>query len=121
MSFGLSEDEIPDEQPWRDKDFLSYCYNELGLSPRAIAYALGVSKSHVTVFLERHGIVRPWRHEPTLRRLFEDKGLTAEEIAALEEFDCSPVTVERYLAKYELSDDDPDDVSYGRLDELNTV
>ncbi|WP_338741463.1 hypothetical protein [Haloplanus salilacus] len=119
MPIRIPEDQIPDDEPWADREFLEQTYREGGLSPKAIAYALGVSKSHVTVFLERHGIVRPWRHEPTLRRLFEDEGLSADEIAALEEFDCSTVTVRKYLAKYGLTDENADEVTYGRLDNLS--
>ena len=40
------------------------------------------------------------------------------EITSRDEFHCSPVTVRKYLAQYGLSDEDPDDVTYGRLDEL---
>lgn len=32
--------------------------------------------------------------------------------------DCSPVTVRKWLARHDLIDTDPDDISYGRLDEL---
>ncbi|WP_338740205.1 hypothetical protein [Haloplanus salilacus] len=121
MAIWIPEDQIPNEEPWADREFLEQAYRERGLSPRMIAYELGVSKSYVTVYLERYGMTRKHRHEPTLRRLHIEQGLSADEIAALEEFDCSPVTVERYLAKYELSDDDPDDVSYGRLDDLGNT
>jgi uncharacterized protein YjcR len=41
------------------------------------------------------------------------------EIADREEFDCSPVTVRKWLARHDLIDDDPDDVAY-RLDELGS-
>jgi len=119
MSFRIPDERIP-EEPWADREFLSHCYNELGLSPRAIAYELSVSKSHATVHMERHGVLRPWRHKPTLHRLHVEQGLSADEIAALEEFDCSTVTVKKYLAKYGLTDEDPDEVTYGRLDDLGS-
>lgn len=121
LSDNMTEDDeiqIPDTKPWVDREFLEWAYHEEGLPPRAIAYELGVSKSHVTVYMERLGILRPWRHEPTLRRLFEEEELSPEEIAARDEFDCSPVTVERYLAEYAISSDNPNEISYGRLDEL---
>ncbi len=37
---------------------------------------------------------------------------------ARDEFDCSATTVRKYLAEYELTHEDPDEVTYGRLDEL---
>jgi transposase len=118
MPFRLSKDEIPDEQPHNDRDFLEWAYHERGLSPRTIAYELGVSKSCVTVHMERLGVLRPWRHKPTLRRLHVERGLSADEIAARDEFDCSPTTVRKYLARYGLTDENADEVSYGRLDAL---
>jgi transposase len=118
MSFRIPDERIPESEPWRNPEFLSYCYSELGLSPRAIAYALGVSKSHVTVYLERYGMTRKHRHEPTLRRLHVEQGLSADEIAALEGFDCSTVTVRKYLAKYGLTNENADEITYGRLDTL---
>lgn len=92
--------------------------HERGLSPRTIAFELGVSKSHVTVHAERLGILRPWCHEPTLRRLSVEEGLSADEIAARDEFDCSSTTVRKYLARYGLTDENTDEITYGRLDEL---
>ena len=118
MTFRLHEERVPETEPWGDRDFLWHCYHERGLSPRTIAFELGVETARVTVHMERLGILRPWRHEPTLRRLYAEKGLSADEIVARDEFDCSPVTVKRYLAKHGISGDDPDDMTYGRLDEL---
>jgi len=115
MSFRLSEDEIPECEPWRDSDFLEWAYRERGLSPRTIAFELGVEVSRVTVHAERLGVLRPWRHEDTLRRLYVEKGLSADEIAARDGFDCSPTTVRKYLARYGLIDED---VGYGRLDRI---
>jgi hypothetical protein len=120
MSFRLSEDDIPDEQPHRDREFLWECYHDQGLSPRTIAYELDIEVAHVTVYMERLGVLRPWRHEPTLRRLYVERGLSAEEIAARDEFDCSPVTIRKWLARYDLIDDEPDEITYGRLDELGS-
>ncbi|WP_257298371.1 hypothetical protein [Haloarchaeobius sp. FL176] len=120
MPFRLSEEEIPDEQPHRNREFLKWAYHERGLSPRTIAYELGVSKSRVTVHMERLGVLRPWRHEDTLRRLHVERGLSADKIAARDEFDCSPTTVRKWLAEYGLTDDDPDDITYGRLDDLDS-
>jgi len=120
MAFRLSDEEIPDEQPHRDRDFLQWAYHERGLSPREIAYELGVSKSRVTVHAERLGVIRPWRHEPTLRRLYVKQGLSADEIAARDEFDVTPTTVRKWLARYDLIEDDPDEITYGRLDELGS-
>jgi len=120
MSFRLSEDKIPDEQPWRDRNFLLECYHERGLSPREISFELGVSKSRVTVHMERLGVIRPWRHEPTLHRLYVKQGLSADEIAARDEFDVTPTTVRKWLARYDLIEDDPDEITYGRLDELGS-
>ena len=94
-------------------------YHERGLSPRTIAYEVDVSKSRVTVHMEYLGVLRPWRHEPTLCRLYVEKGLSPEEIASRDEMDCSPVTVRRYLVEYGISGDDPDDVTYRRLDVLD--
>ncbi|RKS81511.1 hypothetical protein BDK61_0797 [Haloarcula quadrata] len=118
MTFRLPDERIPESEPWRDREFLQWAYHERGLSPRTIAYELGVSKSRVSVYMERLGVLRPWRHEDTLRRLYVEHGLSASEIAARDEMNCSPVTVRRYLAEYDISGDDPDDVTYGRLDEL---
>ena len=118
MAFRLPEERVPEDEPWRDREFLWHCYHERGLSPRTIAYEIGVSKSRVTVHMERLGILRPWRHEPTLRRLYVNEGLSADEIAARPEFDCSATTIRKYLARYGLTDQNADDVTYGRLDEL---
>jgi len=118
MTYRLSEDEIPDEHPHRDRELLLECYHERGLSTREIAFELGEEPARVAVFAERPGVIGPWRHELTLRRLFGEKGLSAEGIAARDEFDCSPVTVRKYLARYDLIDDDPEEFSYGRLTHL---
>jgi hypothetical protein len=119
MTFRLPEERVPEDEPWRDRGFLWHCYHERGLSPRTIAFELGVDVSRVTVHAERLGVLRPWRHEPTLHRLYVGEGLSADEIAARDEFECSPVTVRKWLAQYDLIDDDPDDVTY-RLDELGS-
>lgn len=121
MTFRLPEERVPETEPWRDRDFLWYCYHERGLSPRTIAYEIGIDVARVTVHAERLGVLRPWRHEDTLRRLHVEQGLSAHEIAARDEFDCSPTTVRKYLAQYGLTDENADEVSYGRLDELNSV
>jgi transposase len=118
MTYRLPEERVPGDEPWKDKDFLSHCYHDEGLSPRTIAYEVGVSKSRVTVHAERLGVIRPWRHEPTLCRLYVKQGLSADEIAARDEFDCSPTTVRKYLAEFGLIEDDPDGVTYGRLSKL---
>ncbi|ELY77946.1 hypothetical protein C486_13782 [Natrinema gari JCM 14663] len=68
--------------------------------------------------MERLGVLRPWRHEDTLRRLYVEQGLSTNEIAARNDFDCSATTVRKHLARYGLTDEEPDDVTYGRLDEL---
>lgn len=120
MSRRVPNKRIPGTEPWADREFLEWAYHERDLSPRAIAYELGVTKSHVTVHMERYGILRPWRHEATLRRLHVAKGLSADEIAARDEFDCSPTTVQKHLAEYDIIGDDPDDVTYGRLDDLGS-
>jgi transposase len=118
MTFRLPEERVPESEPWRDREFLWWAYHERGLSPRTIAYELGVSKSRVTVHMERLGVLRPWRREPTLRRLHVEEGLSADEIAARDGFDCTPTTIRKYLSRYGLTNEDPDDVTYGRLDEL---
>lgn len=115
MPFRLSDDEIPDKQPHQDSDFLEWAIHEKGLSPRTIAFELGLNVSRVTVHAERLGVLRPWRHEPTLRRLYVEQGLSADEIAARDRFDCSPTTVRKYLARHGLIDED---VGYGRLDRI---
>jgi len=115
MSFRLSEDEIPESEPCRDREFLWECYHERGLSPRTIAYELGVSKSRVTVHMERLGVLCPWRHEPTLRQLSVEEGLSADEIAARDGFDCTATTVRKYLTRYGMIEED---VGYGRLDRI---
>lgn len=118
MSFRIPDERIPENEPWADREFLECAYNEPGLSSRAIGYELGVSKSHITVYLERYGIIRKHRHEPTLRRLHVKQGLSAEEIAECEGFDCTPTTVRKWLAEYGLTDESANKVSYGRLDAL---
>ncbi|CDK38919.1 hypothetical protein [Halorubrum sp. AJ67] len=118
MTYRLPDKRVPETEPWKDREFLQWAYHERGLSARTIAYELGVSKSHVTVHMERLGVLRPWRHEDTLRRLYAEKGLSAGEIAARDEFDCTATTVQKYLSRYGLTNEDPDDVTYGRLDEL---
>jgi len=118
MSFRIPDERIPENEPWRDREFLEWAYRERGLSPRTIAFELGVSKSRMTVHMERLGVLRPWRHEPTLCRLYVEQGLSADEIAARDEFDCSPTTVRKYLAEFGLIEDDPDGVTYGRLSKL---
>ena len=109
MTFRLREERVPEDEPWRDSNFLEWAIHERGLSPRTIAYELGVSKSRVTVHAERLGVLRPWRHEDTLRRLYAEKGLSADEIAARDGFDCTATTVRKYLSRYGLTNEDPDD------------
>lgn len=121
MSFRLPDECAPESEPWRDREFLWHCYHERGLSPRTIAYELGVETARVSVHMERLGVLRPWRHKDTLRRLYVEQDLSADEIAARDEFDCSPTTVQKYLARYGLTDENVDEGSYGRLDELNSV
>jgi hypothetical protein len=118
MTFRIPAERVPETEPWDDRDFLWHCYHERGLSPRTIAFELGVETARVSVHMERLGILRPWRHEPTLRRLHVEQGLSADEIAARDEFECSPVTVRKYLAQYGLTDENADEITYGRLDEL---
>jgi hypothetical protein len=120
MTFRLPPERVPEDEPWRDREFLRWAYHERGLSPRTIAFELGVETARVTVHMERLGVLRPWRHEPTLRRLYVKQGLSASEISAREEFDCSPVTVRKWLARHDLIDDDPDEITYGRLDDLGS-
>ena len=116
MSFRLSSDDIPDTEPWRNREFLWWVYHERGLSPRAIAYELGVSKTRVTVHMDRLGVLKPWTHKPTLRRLYVKESLSADEIAERKEFDCTPATVRKYLAEYGLIEQEG--ASYRRLDAL---
>ena len=118
MPFYLPDERIPEDKAWKDREFLEWAYRERGLSPRTIAFELGVETARVTVHMERLGILRPWRHRPTLRRLYIEQGLSADEIAARNEFDCSPTTVQKYLARYGLTDENADEITYGRLDEL---
>ena len=120
MTFRLPEESVPESEPWRDEEFLQWAYHERGLSLREIAFELGVLKSRVAIHMERLGVLQPWRHEPTLRRLYVEQGLSANEIAARDKFDCSSVTVRKWLARYDLIDNDPDKISYGRLDELGS-
>jgi hypothetical protein len=120
MAFRLADEEIPDEEPWRDRDFLWECYHEKGLSTREIAFELGEEPARVAVFAERLGVIRPWRHEDTLRRLHIEQGLSPEEIATRDRFDCSPITIRKHLARHDLIDKDPDEITYGRLDELGS-
>ncbi|WP_436931471.1 hypothetical protein [Halosimplex halobium] len=87
---------------------------------REIAFELGVKKSRVSVYMERLGVTRPWRHEEILRRLHVKQALLADEIAARDEMDCSSTTVRKYLAEYGLIDANPDTISYGRLDALGS-
>jgi len=44
--------------------------------------------------------------------------VAADEIAPRDEFDFSPTTVRKYLARYDFTDVDAENVTYGRLDEL---
>jgi len=120
MSFRLFEERVPESEPWRDKEFLQWAIHDKGLSPRTVAYELGVETARITAHAERLGVLFPWRHEDTLRRLHVEQGLSADEIAALDEFDCSPVTVRKWLARHDLIDDDPDEITYGRLDDLGS-
>lgn len=116
MTFRLSEDDIPDTEPWTDREFLWWAYHERGLSPRAIAYELGVSKSRVTVHMDRLGVLKPWTHEPSLRRLYVEESLSATEIVDCEGFDCTPATVRKHLVDHGLIEQEGD--TYGRLDAL---
>lgn len=120
MTHGIPKRRVPEDEPWRDREFLEWAYHEQGLSPRTIAYEIGVSKSRVTVHMERLGVVRPWRHRPTLRRLYVEEGLSPDEIAARDAFDCTATTVQKWLARHDLIDYDPDEISYGRLDTLGS-
>jgi hypothetical protein len=115
MTFRIPEERVPETEAWKDRDFLRWAYHERGLSPRTIAYELGTEVSRVTVHMERLGVLRPWRHEPTLRRLYVEEGLSADEIAARDEFDCTATTVRKYLARCGLIDED---INYGRLDTI---
>lgn len=116
MTFRLSEDDIPETEPWANREFLEWAYHERGLSPRTIAYELGVSKSHVTVHMDRLGVLKPWTHEPTLRQLYVEEGLSADDIAGRKGFDCTPATIRKYLAEYGLTEQEG--APYGRLDRL---
>ena len=116
MTFRLRDERVPESEPWRDREFLWWAYHKRGLSPRAIAYELGVSKSRVTVHMDRLGVLKPWTHEPTLRRLYVEESQSATEIAECEGFDCTPATVRKYLAKYGLKEQEGE--TYGRLDAL---
>jgi hypothetical protein len=111
----IPDKRIPEDEPWADRESLKWAYWDRGMPPRTIASELDVSKSRVTIFAERLSIIRPWRHEDTLRRLYADQGLSASEIAARDAFDCTATTVEKWLARHDLTDYDPDDVSYDRL------
>jgi hypothetical protein len=73
MATRIPEDQIPNDEPWSDQEFLEWAYYERGSSLQLIAYKLGVLTSHVTVYLERYGMTRKLRHELTLRRLQVDK------------------------------------------------
>ena len=116
MTFRLSPDDIPDTEPWCDREFLWWAYHKRDLSPRSIAYELGVEKSRVTVHMDRLGVLKPWTHKPTLQQLHVGRGLSADEIADQDGFDCTPTTIRKYLSEYGLSDEE--NVSYERLDEL---
>lgn len=120
MPFRLPDERVPETEPWRDKEFLQWAIHDKGLSPRTVAYELGVETARITAHAERLDVLFPWRHEPTLRRLHVEQGLSADEIAAREEFDCSPTTVRKWLARFDLIDSDPDDITYGRLDDLGS-
>ena len=117
MPYRLSEDNIPN-RPLADREFLWELYHQRGWSARTIAYELDVSKSHVTVQMDRLGVLKHWTTESVLRHLYVERGLSVDEIAARDDFNCSPVTVKRYVAEYGLSDTDPEEVTYGRLDTL---
>jgi len=118
MSFRIPDSRIPETDPWADREFLEWAIHEQGLSARTIAFELDTEESRIRVYAERLGVVRPWRHRPTLRRLYVEEGLSPDEIAARDKFDVTPTTVEKWLARHDLIDYDPDDVTYGRLDEL---
>ena len=118
MSFRIPDERIPENDPWADAEFLSWAIHEQGLSARTIAFELGTEASRIRVYAERLGVVRPWRHEPTLRRLYVEEGLSPDEIAARDGFDCTATTVRKWLARHDLIDYDPDDVTYGRLTNL---
>lgn len=113
MSFRLLDEQIPDETPWRDEEFLWWAYHERDLSPRTIAYELGVEKSRVTIHMDRLGVLKPWTHKPTLEQLHVQRGLSADEIAEQDGFDCTPTTVRKYLSEYDLSDEE--NVYYDRF------
>jgi hypothetical protein len=66
--------------------------------------------------MDRLGVLRPWTHEATLRRLHVEEGLSATEIADHEGFDCTPATVRKHLAEHGLIDQEG--ATYGRLDAL---
>jgi len=71
--------------------------HEQGLSARTIAFKLDTESSRVRDYAERLGVVRPWRHRPTLHRLYVEEGLSPDEIAARDKFDVTPTTVENGL------------------------
>jgi hypothetical protein len=50
--------------------------------------------------------------------LYVEEDLSAAEIATQEGFDCTPTTVQKWLARYDLVESDPDKITYGRLDRL---
>jgi hypothetical protein len=120
MSFRIPDERIPESEPWADAELLSWAIQKKGLSPRTVAFELGTEVSRITIHAERLGVLRPWRHRPTLRRLYVGEGLSPDEIAARDKFDCTKTTVEKWLARHDLIDYDPDEISYGRLDTLGS-
>ncbi len=120
MSFRIPDERIPENDPWADAEFLSWAIHEKGLSARTIAFELDTEASRIRVYAERLGVVRPWRHRPTLHRLYVEEGLSPDEIAARDAFDCTATTVQKWLARHDLIDYDPDEISYGRLDTLGS-
>jgi hypothetical protein len=120
MSFRIPDERIPENDPWADAEFLSWTIHERGLSARTIAFELETEASRVRVYAERLGVVRPWRHRPTLRRLYVEEGLSPDEIAARDAFDCTKTTVRKWLARFDHIESDPDGIRYERLDDLGS-
>jgi len=96
-------------KPWRDAETLRWAYTANERSSVQAAKTLGVSRSTVTNWMEKHGIDRrergpahagPWRDESTLREEYIEKGHSISELA--KRWDASTATISRWLDEHDV-------------------
>ena len=104
-----------DSEPWHDKATLRRLYEDEEMTTYEIADEMGVCSSTVRYWMDKHGIERrntashydsePWRDKATLRRLYEDEGMSTWEIA--DKMDVAPTTIQYWMDKHGIDRREP--------------